>query len=91
MRDDPQAGILLRFNGHIELNGAHDAGGRKQAHIPVEQPVKGNLPPLVGEDIGPQLAVLYQQQAGTVHAPVVDHGPFFDLPINQAVQHTVFL
>ena len=73
--DDPELGVLLRLNGHLELDGAHHAGGGKEAHIPVKQAVEGDLPPLVREDIGPELARFHQEQPGAVHVPVVQNRP----------------
>ena len=78
--DDPELGVLFRFDRHLKLGRAHHAGGGKQADIPVEQPVEGDLPPFVRKDEGAQLAGLYHQQAGAVHAAVVEHGPFLYAP-----------
>lgn len=41
----PKVSVLFRLNGHFELNGTHDTGGGKQAHIPVKQTVDGDLAP----------------------------------------------
>ena len=82
--NNPQLRILFRRDGHIKLDGTQDAGGGKQADIPVEQPVEGDLPPLFGEDEGPKLAGFDQQQAGTVRAAVVEQGPLFHASADQA-------
>ena len=90
-RDDPEVRVLLCLNGHLKLDGPHDAGGGEQAHIHIEQPVEGDLTPLLREHIGPQLSGLDQKQAGTVHAPVVEHRPLFYRPGDQTVQQAVLL
>ena len=73
--NDPEVRVLLRLDGDLKLDGAHDAGRREQAQIPVEQAVNGDLPPLVREDIGPELPRLHQEESGAVHVPVVQDRP----------------
>ncbi|MPM27771.1 hypothetical protein SDC9_74285 [bioreactor metagenome] len=46
----PQLRVLLRLHGNVKLNVLHNAGGGKQAHVPLEQAVDGDLLPLVGEN-----------------------------------------
>ena len=58
--DDPEFGILLRFDRHIKLDGVQHTGSGKQAHVPVKQPVDRDLPPLIRKDTGAKLPGLYQ-------------------------------
>ena len=44
----PERRVLLRLNGDVKLCAPQDAGGGKQADIPVKQAVDSNLPALVG-------------------------------------------
>lgn len=62
-----------------------------QAHIHVKQPVEGDLPPLLRENIGPQLSGLDQKQSGAVHAPVVEHRPLFYASGDETAQQAVLL
>ena len=90
-RDDPEVRVLLRRDGHVELNAPHDAGGGEQADVPVKQPVDGDLPALLREDVGPELPGPYHQQPGAVRAAVVEQGSLFHGPLAEAAQDPLLL
>lgn len=90
-RDDPQVGILLRFNDDVKLDRPHHAGGGEQADVPVKQPVNGDLPALVREDVRAELAGSDQKQPRAVRASVVEHSAPGDFFGSQAAQDPVLL
>ena len=84
-RDDPELRLLLGLHRHLELDGAHDARGGKEADVAVKQAVNRDLPALLREDKRPQLAGPHKKQAGAVRVPIVQDLAFFDLAGGKAV------
>ena len=82
----PEFRVLFRRDRHVELDGAQHAGGREQAHIQFEQAVERDLAAFVRQDVDPKLPGFDQEQAGTIHASVVDDGPLFDAVAYQAAK-----
>ena len=62
----------------------HDAGSRKQAHIPFKKTVKGDLPPFFRQDVSPELSISDEEQTGAVKSTVMKDSAFFYLTVKQA-------
>ena len=71
---DPEFGVLLGLDGHVELHAPQHAGSGQQADVPRKQAVEGDLPPFAGEDVDPQLPAAHQQKAHAVRRTAVQHG-----------------
>ena len=52
----------------------------KQTYVHIKQPVKSDLTPLIGENIGAELTGLNQEQTGAIVASVMEKRSFWDLP-----------
>ena len=52
-----------------------DHKNREQADIPVKQAVEGDLPSLVGEDVGAKLTMPDQKQTRTIQVSVMKNSP----------------
>ena len=84
-RDDPELRVLLRRDEHVKLETAHDAGSRKQADIPLKQPVQSDLPPLFGDHMGPELAGGDHQQAGAYAVSAMEKRAFWNPPLHRRI------
>ena len=89
--NDPELRVLFRLDDHLKLNGAYHAGGGEKAHVPVKQPVEGDLPPLLRKNVGPQLPGFHQQQPRAVHIAIVHEGPLSHGPGHDRVQDPALL
>ena len=52
-----------------------DRKNREQADVPVKQAVEGDLPSLVGEDVGAKLTMPDQKQTRTIQVSVMKNSP----------------
>ena len=77
--DAPEHRVLLGLHRDVELQAVQHAVGAHQAHVPAEQPVEGDLPPVLREREAPQLAAHQHQQAHTVGGAVVDDFALFHM------------
>ena len=69
-------GVLLGVDVQVKVDGIHHAGCRQDADFAGKQPVERDVPPILREQIGPQLARPQQQNAHAVLDRAVDPLPF---------------
>ena len=74
-------GVLPGLHHNVELNVPHGAGGGEEAQVPREEAVEGELLPLIGEEVGPQLPLQGQDQTGAVLAAPGDQGALGEKPL----------
>ena len=78
-RDHEDLRVLFCLDENVEHHVGHDAGGGEQADVHLEEPADGDLPALVAEQVGPELAAFHQDHALALGAAVVDDGAALDL------------
>ena len=73
-RQGDHLGVLHGLDEHVKDDGVHQAGGGHDASVAPLHPVEGDLPPLLREKVGPELAGEDQHDPLTVLVGPVGDG-----------------
>ena len=68
-----QLAVFFCLDDNVKLHVGHNAGRRKQAYIPLEQAIQGDLSALTGQCVHTHLTRVYEQQTQAFAATVVEH------------------
>ena len=88
---DQKIGVGFGLHLHVELHAAEDAGGGKQADIPLEQAGQGDFLAALRLGEHPQHPVQHHEQADTVRRAVVQQRAFRRRALHSAARERALL